>query len=64
MCILLLVVFGQTSYFLVLLSNHLWFITVFSAVSGVELAMAKEHHKCKIAIFEHTFWLVLFKKEI
>lgn len=23
-------------------------IAVFSAVSGVELAMAKEHHKCKI----------------
>lgn len=25
------------------------FVAVFSAVSGVELAMAKEHHKCKIA---------------
>ncbi|KAL0447116.1 UNVERIFIED_CONTAM: Potassium transporter 6 [Sesamum latifolium] len=26
-------------------------ISVFSAVSGVELAMAKEHHKCKILSF-------------
>lgn len=30
---------------------------VFSAVSGLELSMSKEHHKCKILDFCLSFYL-------